>query len=154
MRRGLGSTVGPDMPAVVVHGLPQACAALAAAGPRGVLLLSAPGAGGSLGPRWFAAMVAAAAARYPGVTHAAALDCADMPGAALAALRGGLRFVILDPLTPAFAAVAGAAAECGAVLLRERPPALDLAHYDARRRAHAAALAAWLAGHDSAPGLR
>jgi len=143
------------MPAVVVHGLAQACAALAAAGPRGVLLLSAPGAGASLGPRWFAALAAAAAARHPGVAHAAALDCADMPGAALAALRGGLRFVILDPLTPAFAAVAAAAESCGAVLLAERPPALDLARYDARRRSHGAALAAWLAGaDDSAPGLR
>jgi hypothetical protein len=129
-------------PAVTVHGLVQARAALAAAGPRGVLLLSARGAGGFAGPAWFLGVVAAANARTP---HLAALDCADAPGTALAALRAGVRLVVLDGACPAFAAVRAAAAECGAQLLPDRPPSLDLATLDLRRRDDLARLAAWLA---------
>lgn len=133
------------MPAVVVHALDQACAALAAAGPAGVLLLSAPAAGGFAGPGWFLALVAAARQRHAGVACAAALDCADAPGSALAALRAGLRVVVLDGGCPAFAAVAGAAEQAGAVLLPARPAALDLGRLDLRRRDGMARLAAWLA---------
>jgi hypothetical protein len=132
-------------PAVTVHGLADARAALAAAGPRGVLLLSAPNAGGFAGPAWFAGVVAAAAAAHPGVAHDAALDCGDRAGRALAALRAGLRLVVLDGACPAFAAVAAAAAEASARLLADRPPSLDLGGLDLRRRADRARLAAWLA---------
>ncbi|MBR0678286.1 hypothetical protein GXW77_19115, partial [Roseomonas alkaliterrae] len=41
--------------------------------------------------------------------------------------------------------IAAAAAEAGALLLAERPPSLDLAGFDARRRRDMAALRAWLA---------
>jgi hypothetical protein len=133
------------MPAVTVHGLAQAEAGLAAAGPRGVLLLSGRGAAGHAGPGWFLALVALAAERHPGVPHAAALDCADAGGAALAALRAGARILVLDRACPAFPAIAAAAAEAGALLLAERPPSLDLAGFDARRRRDVAALHAWLA---------
>jgi hypothetical protein len=129
--------------AVTVHGLAEARAALAAAGPRGVLLLSAPGAGGYAGAAWFLGVVAAAA--KPGVPLHAALDCADAAGTALAALRAGARLVVLDGACPGFAAVASAAAEIGAVLLPARPPSLDLAGLDLRRRDDLARLAAWLA---------
>jgi hypothetical protein len=133
------------MPAVVVHGVGQAEAALAAAGARGVLLLSAPGAGGFAGAAWFLALVRAAAARHPSVAHLAALDCADAAGTALAALRHGARIVVLDGASPAFAAVAAAAAEAGATLLPARPPALDLGALDLARRDDLAKLRAWLA---------
>ncbi|MDN3564001.1 hypothetical protein ACFQY5_01645 [Paeniroseomonas aquatica] len=113
-------------PAVVVHGLAEARAALALAGPAGVVLLSAPGAAGSLGPGWFQAIVAAARAAHPAVPCRAVLDCADAPGHALAAFRAGIATVVLDPACPAFAAVAGAAAACGARVWPARPPALDL----------------------------
>ncbi|MBR0647025.1 hypothetical protein [Plastoroseomonas hellenica] len=122
--------------AVVVHDAAQARAAIAAAGGRQLLLLSAPGAAGSLGPAWFAAILAG---------HApAAIDCGTDPGHALAALRFGFRLLVLAPETPAFAAVAGAAAECGATLLAARPEALDLAGWDLSRPAAQAALARWL----------
>ena len=133
------------MPAVVVHALAQAEAALAAAGPVGVMLLSAPGAGSFAGPAWFQALVAEAARRRPGVAFAAALDCADAPGAALAALRAGVRIVVLDGACPAFPAVAAAAAELGATLLDTRPPALDLGRLDLRRRDDRRKIAAWFA---------
>jgi hypothetical protein len=132
-------------PAVTVHGAADARAALAAAGPGGVLLLSAPGAGGYGGPAWFLGVVALEAAARPGVRHLVALDCADAPGTALAALRAGLRLVVLDGACPAFAAVAAAAAEAGARVLPARPDSLDLGGLDLRRRADRARLAAWLA---------
>ena len=133
------------MQAVVVHALDQAEAALCAAGPRGVLLLSAPAAGGFAGPRWFLALVAEAWRRHPGVASAAALDCADAPGSALAALRAGARIIVLDGRCPAFAAVEAAAAEAGARLLPARPAAFDLGRIDLGRRDDRARLAAWLA---------
>jgi len=133
------------MPVVVVHGLAQAEAALAAAGPRGVLLLSAPGAAGFAGPAWFLGLAAEAARRHPAARMAAALDCADAPGTALAALRAGARLLVLDGACRAFGAVVAAAAEAGASLLPESPPALDLGRLDLRRRDDLARLAAWLA---------
>lgn len=131
--------------AVTVHGLAQAQAALAAAGPAGVLLLSAPAAACFAGPAWFLAVVAQAASRQPGITMRAALDCADAPGTALAALRAGARIIVLAGACPAFGAVGSAAREVGAVVLPARPPSLDLGLLDLRRRADAARLAAWLA---------
>lgn len=133
------------MPAVTVHGLAQAEAALAAAGSSGVLLLSAPGAAGFAGPAWFLALVDEAARRVPGARWAAALDCADAAGTALAAIRAGTRLLVLDGESPAFPAVAAAAAEAGSVLLPERPPALDLGRLDLRRRSDIARVASWLA---------
>ncbi len=133
------------MPAVVVHALAQAEAALQAAGPAGVMLLSAPGAGGFAGAAWFQALVAEAARRHPGVACAAALDCADAAGAALAALRAGVGIVVLDGTCPAFPAVAAAAAELGATLLDARPPALDLGRLDLRQRDDLRKIAAWFA---------
>lgn len=133
------------MPAVVVHGAGQAEAALTAADARGVLLLSAPGAGSFAGAAWFVALVRTAAARHPAVRHQAALDCADAAGTALAALRDGARIIVLDGACPAFPAVAAAAEEAGATLLPARPPALDLAMLDLARRDDLAKLRAWLA---------
>ncbi len=130
--------------AVVVHGAVMAAAALAAvpAG-RGVRLLSAAGAAGSLGAAWFLGIVSLAAATHPGVPHWAALDCGAAPGQALAALRAGARRLILDPDCPAFAAVAAAAATVGAELWMARPPALDLGGLDLRH-AGGRRLAEWL----------
>lgn len=139
------------MPVVVVHDAAGAAAALALAGPRGVLLLSAPGAAGSLGAGWFLAMVARAAGgslrTAAGGPVEAALDCGDSPGQALAALRAGARLLVLDGACPAHAGVAAAAAELGARVLPARPgPALDLRGIDPARPAGRARLAAWLAG--------
>lgn len=130
---------------MTVHGIGQAEAALRAAGPRGVTLLSAPGAAGFAGPAWFLEMVAQAARRHPGVPHLAALDCADAAGAALGALHAGARLVVLDGSCPAFAAVAAAAREAGADIWPGRPDSLDLGRLDLARRSDLARLRGWLA---------
>jgi hypothetical protein len=124
-------------PAVLVHGRMEAEAALALAGPRGVTLLSAPG----MAPGAFLALVAAAA--RPGVPHEVMLDCADAPGLALAALRAGLRRLVLAPC-PASGAVAAAAEECGAELRTEAPPALDAGRIDLTSPGGRNKLAHWL----------
>jgi hypothetical protein len=153
-----GPAPGPrGAPAVVAHTPNQARAALEAAEPRrGVVLLSPPGAAGSMGAAWFLALVAQAreaAERAatplppPFPPHWAALDCGNAPGFALSALRAGARLLVLDPAAPAFPAVSAAAEELGAELWTERPPALDLGRLDLRGtgRGHGR-LAEWLTG--------
>jgi hypothetical protein len=122
-------------PAVVVHGLRDARAALAPGLP--VTLLSARGAALYAGCGWWRALIEAAGAEFD------MLDCADAPGYAMAALRIGQRVIVLDA-GPAFAAVSAAAATLGAVVLVERPAALDLAELGAERR-----LLAWLQGDNA-----
>lgn len=113
------------LPAVVVHGLDQALAALAPGLP--VCLLSAPGAALGAGCQWWRAVVDAARATHPQTDATDILDCADAPGLAMAALRIGQIRLILWPSCPAFAAVQAAAASLGAIVLPTRPDALDLA---------------------------
>ena len=74
-------------PAVVVHGLPDAVAALArsAAEGRPVTLLSAPGAALYAGCGWWKALIDAAREAHPNVPCMDILDCADGTGQALAA---------------------------------------------------------------------
>jgi delta 1-pyrroline-5-carboxylate dehydrogenase len=75
---------------VIVHSLAHAKGALTAAvrAGRGVVLLSAAGAGSYLGPGWFNSLLAAAREAVPGAECAALLDCGEDVGAALAAIRG------------------------------------------------------------------
>ncbi|WP_431270209.1 hypothetical protein [Dankookia sp. P2] len=141
-----------DPPAVTVHAPAEAALALRLAGNRGVLLLSSPGAAGFLGPDWFRALVAAAAKAVPDVPHKPVLDCADAPGQALAALRAGLRDLVLDSACPAFAQVAAAAATLGGRLRGVRPASLDLGPLDLSREGARAKLAAWLTGGADATG--
>jgi hypothetical protein len=128
-----------DMPAVIVHCLSHACAALAWRRP--VTLLSAPGGGCFAGCGWWRALVSAARARHPETPAADILDCADAAGRALEALRAGQKALVLLPDCPAWATVAPAAAECGALLLPARAPALDLGRHGAAQR-----LRLWLDG--------
>jgi hypothetical protein len=125
-------------PAVVVHGLADARAALRPGYP--VTLLSAPGAARFAGCLWWRELVAAARAEQPATPVRDVLDCGDAPGLAMAAQRVGQRRLVLAA-GPAFAAVAMAADGLGAVVLAERPPALDLA-----RRGNLRRLRAWLGG--------
>jgi hypothetical protein len=144
-------------PAVVVHDATGAAAALRLAGRRGVILLSIPGAAGSLGAPWFLAMLrqAAMALPDPPPPWCAALDCADAAGHALAALRAGARLLILAPDCPAHGAVTAAAAQVGATVWPRRPaPALDLRTLDLRRAGARARLAAWLAADDIGAAVR
>lgn len=129
---------------MVVHGLDQALAALGHAGPRGVLLLSAPDAAARAGAGWFMALLAEARAAHPAIPVDAALDCGPWAGLALGAIRAGVGIVILSEGCPAFAAVAGAAAEANIMLWNRRPQALDLGELDLRRRDAHKKIADWL----------
>jgi hypothetical protein len=78
---------------IIIHSLDHARAALAAAAACGkeVTLASAPGAALQAGPGWFKAVIDQASEAYPQVAMTAILDCGDQPGAAMAALRLGLK---------------------------------------------------------------
>ena len=78
---------------IVIHSLDHARAALAAAASCGreVTLASAPDAALQAGPGWFKAVIEQACAAHPEVAVTAILDCGDQPGAAMAALRLGLK---------------------------------------------------------------
>jgi hypothetical protein len=123
-------------PAVIVHGLSQAHAALSMGAP--VTLLSAPGAAVYAGVGWWRALVAAAAGGA--LAPPDILDCGAAPGRALEALRGGQRVLVLRARADVFADLAQRAESLGGRLLAEAPPALDLAVPGGERR-----LAAWLA---------
>ena len=125
-------------PAVIVHGLGHARAALKPG--HSVLLVSAPGAAAYLGALWWRALMAHVDAPLD------ALDCADQPGRALEALAAGCRIIILYPC-PASPEVAARAQ--GALILSARPPSLDLGQRGAARN-----LAAWLAQDDTAAPIR
>jgi hypothetical protein len=121
-------------PAVVVHSLANARVALAHGRP--ITLLSGEAAALYAGCGWWRAMTAAARAEFPHVATADFLDCADASGHALAALRIGLRHLILSPDAPGRHRVAAIVAGLEGVLLAERPPAIDLADPANRRRLH------------------
>jgi hypothetical protein len=128
---------GSPYPAVVVHGLAHARAALAMGRP--VTLLSSPGAALFAGCGWWRAVVGRARSEHPGIPMEDVLDCADAPGLALGALRIGQHLLVLDPISPGWQSVAVVAASLGGEVLTSRPPALDMADRDAARR-----LADWL----------
>jgi hypothetical protein len=114
---------------VIVHSLDHAAAALAAAEQLEVpiTLVSAPGAGGYAGPRWFLAVVSEAARVHPGAAFDAVVDCADEPGTVLAALRAGARRVVFTGGGEARRKLAAIAAELGAEIEGEsKTAALDL----------------------------
>ncbi|MEO9190440.1 MAG: hypothetical protein ABI224_10650 [Acetobacteraceae bacterium] len=126
-------------PAIVIHGIEDARAALTPGLP--VTLLSAPDAALYAGCGFWRALLRQARAEFPSVPSADILDCADASGYALAALRLGQQILVLRADAPGRTAVAAIAEAAGAVLLDARPPALDLAGPGAAR-----GLVAWLRG--------
>jgi hypothetical protein len=124
-------------PAVIVHGLADARAALAPGRP--VTLLSAPGAALFGGCLWWRQVAAAVRSEYPHIETIDILDCADASGLAMSALRSGVHRLVLWPRAPGHAKVAAIAARQGGFVLPQPPPALDLAQHNAVRR-----LDAWL----------
>jgi hypothetical protein len=119
-------------PAVIVHGLEDAKAALALGLP--LTLLSAPGAVLFAGCLWWREMIAAARAESPDTPAVDILDCADASGLALGALRSGINRLVVWPNAPGWAIVSSIAAEQGGFVLPVAPPALDLAQHGAIRR--------------------
>ena len=122
-------------PAVIIHGLGMARAALEPGLP--LTFLSAPGAGVYAGVGWWREVIEAAAA--PAGT-CDILDCGDAPGRALEALRRGQKHLLLQAEPAIWEDVADRAEQVGATLLARCPDALDLGARGAFRR-----LAAWLA---------
>ena len=123
-------------PAVIVHGLADARAAVAPGRP--VTLLSAPGAALYAGCLWWRSLVDLVRDMAP-VTDI--LDCADGSGQAMAALRAGVPRLVLWPEAPGWDAVAEIAAGQGGFVLPQAPAALELAARGATRK-----LEVWLAG--------
>jgi hypothetical protein len=132
-------------PAVTIHGLGQGRTALALGLP--LTLLSAPGAALFAGALWWVSLIAILRGEMGAAPFDDLLDCADAPGRAAEALRAGQRHIIFYADNPALeASVSAMAAACGARVVRQRPPSLDLAQRGAERK-----LAGWLAG-ECAPG--
>jgi hypothetical protein len=121
-------------PAIIVHGLDHALAALAAARQRNlaVRLCSAPGAAGYLGAGYFRRLAEQAAEAFPGVPFEAVLDCGADPGLALNAFRHGIEMVRIDVPDALRARIADIAGQYGARLAeearldQEEGPVLDL----------------------------
>ena len=119
----------PGAPAIVVHSLAHAVAALQAAAEAGepVLLLSAVDAGLSAGAGWWREVVAAARDSVPAARAGALLDCGDDAGAAQAALREGVEAIVFSGRDEVRERLADIARGRGSRVHRERPPAaLDL----------------------------
>jgi hypothetical protein len=143
-----GSTRAPPMaPAVIVHGLAEARIAVAAACPRrGLTLLSAPGAGVYAGAGWWRGLAEAASGSRPELRLVAVLDCADAPGAALAAIRERIPAIVFTGAEAMMHRLCAIAAGQRTILLPRAPPALDLAGFRAGNPRQAARLKQWLAG--------
>nr|WP_246337794.1 hypothetical protein [Azospirillum oleiclasticum] len=131
-------------PAVLVHGLDDALAAVSAAAETGraVALLSAPAASAHAGALWLLELRSRALDAHPSADAIAILDCDDRAGDAQGAIAAGVTRLVFSGRADAAARLADIAAACGAVLLTARPAALDLRG----RRDAAAACRAWLLG--------
>ncbi len=115
------------VPAIMIHSLADARAALAAANALGVAvtLVSAPGAAAYGGAGWFARVVEIAAAEHPDVKMTAILDCDDAAGHVLGALRAGLRRVRFSGGGEVAAKLAEIARGYGALLVQDEIEAFD-----------------------------
>ena len=130
---------------IIVHSLAQARAAIGAAAALGVPVSSqsAPGAGAYAGAPWWQALIEAAAAEHPGTAISSILDCGEDAGAALAALRLGLRHLRFTGAAAARQRLDGIAAALAARIEDETSDAtLDLLD----QRDPAAACRTFLAG--------
>ncbi len=119
-------------PAVIVHGLADAKAALTLGLP--VTLVSAPGAAMFAGCVWWREMVAAARAAFPDTEALDILDCGNASGMAMGSLRSGICRLVLWPEAPGWASVVAISERQGGFVLRSAPAALDLANRNGMRR--------------------
>lgn len=92
------------------------------------MLVSAPDAGGYVGPGWFKALVAAAREAVLDAPCSTLLDCGDNVGAALAAIRAEVEGVIFTGRADVADRLADIARQHGVRFETKRPvDALDLA---------------------------
>jgi hypothetical protein len=118
-----------EVAVIVIHSLAQAIAALRAAARADcpVVLVSAPDAGGYVGPGWFGGLVAAAREAVPEARFAAFLDCGEDVGAALAAIRSEIEGIVFTGRPDVARRLADIARQHGVRLDTRRPAAaLDL----------------------------
>ena len=115
-------------PAILIHGVDDARAALRAAQETGrpVTVISAPGAAAYGGPAWFDNVVRHARAECPHARVTAILDCDDAAGYTLGALRYGIKHVRFDGRADVTAKLREIAAAQGATLITEEFATLDL----------------------------
>jgi GT2 family glycosyltransferase len=126
VRRGARGLKKLDGPAIVVHSLDHALAALSAAfeADRPIIILSAPDSGIYVGPGWFKALVDAAREAVPEANVTFILDCGDDAGAAQGAIRAGIEALIFSGRTDVAERLAEIATARGLRLLTKRPAAL------------------------------
>lgn len=106
-----------------VHGLADARAAAMAADNLGLpLTLMAGGYGGA---PWLMGIMARVASEYPTLRVSGLLDCDDRAGEAQAALAAGMSGILFTGPPGVAARLAVIAVARGAVVLTDRPPALD-----------------------------
>ena len=116
---------------VIAHSVEDARLALRAAAQQGdqVVLLSADGAALYAGAAWFRELQNLLAAEFPGVLVDAILDCGAAPGAALGALRCGVKSISLEASPDVLAKIASIADQLGARLVaKPTEPALEPAN--------------------------
>ena len=115
-------------PAVIVHNLEHARAAVKAAGALGVpvVLISAPMAAAYLGAAYFLEITARAMGEYPGARAVTVLDCGSDAGLALGALRVGCKAVRFTGPGVVRKKIADIAAQMGAQVDNRTYRALDL----------------------------
>ena len=115
---------------------------VASAIPRPILLLSALGAAGTVGPGWFQAVIRKGKTEFPDVMVKAMLDCGDSPGHALAALRQGVDYIRFDGIGAD--KVADIALQTDSKLIRTRPESLDFYHLELTGQKIDTACRTWL----------
>ncbi len=115
-------------PAVIVHDLEHARAAVKAAGALGVpvVLISAPLAAAYAGAAYFLEITARAMEEYPDARAACVLDCGADAGLALGALRVGCKAVRFTGPGVVRKKIADIAAQMGAQVDNRAYRALDL----------------------------
>ncbi|AQS84831.1 MAG: hypothetical protein ABF876_11915 [Acetobacter aceti] len=118
--------------AFLVSNLREACEALNVARVNGlsdVLLISPPGATGSMGAPWWMAMMTKLrtlqgdAHIFRSITDI--LDCGSQAGRAVSALAQGQKHIVFDPASPQRKAVEMLASSLGAVVLFTRPDTIQ-----------------------------
>ncbi|MBK1667739.1 hypothetical protein CKO28_06790 [Rhodovibrio sodomensis] len=124
-------------PAITVHSLDHARAALDAARRAGVsvTLLSAPGAAAYVGPGWFVQLLNQLSADERAALAGTYLDCGPRPGDALAAYRAGVSGVIFTGRSDVAEKLRALAQAHGTAFRTDRPDALDLLDLPAPDRA-------------------
>ena len=113
---------------IIVHSLAHALAAATVATQQNtpLHLTSASGAASTTGVGWFASLGEIVAERFPGLPLTLTLDCGDVSGLALGALRRGLHSIVFSGDPVAARRLTEIAQTYGAVIEPQPLPALDL----------------------------